>query len=198
MQPRFEKSEKHTGIPYVPAKRQFRENYGYIDLQRNPERVNEVPEIQGEPELREFVMEINHRRSLFRSAGCDTNYGPHAHPVYKYGMSCFVTMVFEIVDWNCNAAAFEGVYEEFCRFLSQVPHPLPEPVEVIFEQQYVTFGEHGGKKALGLTVDVRSWGRDEADARRIWANALRIVQRFFAESRQKHHGSLDNGAVTVS
>ena len=198
MRPRFETSTKHTAIPYVPVKREHRENHGYIDLKRNPERVDDVPEIQSEPELREFIKELNHARSLFRSAGCDTNHGPHDDPIYKYGMSSFVTLVYEIVDWNCNARNFRELYDEFCKFLSHAPEPLPEPVEIVFELQFVTFGEHEGKKAHGLTIDVRAWGRDAANARHIWADALRIVRSFFEETRERFGVNLDRGAVTVS
>lgn len=56
---RIARSEHPIIIPYHPIKRDDGENYGYKSLIKNPELIDEIPEIKDEPYLKDFVLKIN-------------------------------------------------------------------------------------------------------------------------------------------
>lgn len=58
---------KALGIPYGPVKREDGENYGYMSLIKNPEAIDNIPELFGEPEMKAFVAGINSEGGDFES-----------------------------------------------------------------------------------------------------------------------------------
>jgi len=70
---------KIQNIPYKPGKDNDGENYGYKSLLRNPGLIDEIPELEGQPIMKELVSFINREGGTFETirvihwASCDNN-----------------------------------------------------------------------------------------------------------------------------
>ena len=57
------------GVPYLRASEDG-ESSSFVDLKRQPERIDEIPELRSWPELKKLVSEINRPSGIFKTLGC--------------------------------------------------------------------------------------------------------------------------------
>jgi len=110
-------TNQETSIPYTPKEKAgTHQNYGYFDVKRHPELLNRIPELRTSRELRNFVRMMNSPETVFRTIGCD--YGDRASdsPQYTFMYLSFVTIVFDILEWNLQKSNFTGLYTQFEQF----------------------------------------------------------------------------------
>src|SRR4051812_44732150 len=60
-------SVHQTPIPYHAAKREDGENYGYFSLVKNPEFIDQIPELFEENEMKEFIRNLNGQDGIFET-----------------------------------------------------------------------------------------------------------------------------------
>jgi len=193
----MKRTEGHTGVPYQPVQRtEGHDNFGYVDLKREPGKLDSIPELQDSPELKEFLRELNHPRSLFRSVGCEKSMGPCLDPIYKFKRTSFVTVVFEILEWN-HEENFQRLFQEFDGAMRDAKNIIPEFVMIEFEIHNVTFNAHAFK-GFGATIWVDGFGRDEEEAMHHWRIGIAPIQEYFRQSRSMFQRELDKGRKTVS
>jgi hypothetical protein len=196
MQVDLERTNAHTGVPYEPVQRpDGHHNFGYVDLKKEPEKIDSIPELQDAPELKELVRELNDPRSLFRSVGCEKALGPNSHPVYNCKLTSFVIVVFEILDWN-HEENYNRLFQEFNEAMAVPKRMIPDFTSIQFEIHPVTFNAHQ-RRAAGLTIWVNGYGRNEAEAKENWKAGVAVTQEYFKETRLRFQTELDKGAKTV-
>jgi hypothetical protein len=74
----FRLESKGTTVPYPPVKDDIRNNRGYIDLRRNPDRAKQIAEGGTSPALRKLLIEVASPISPIFTLGCDL--GTHIEP----------------------------------------------------------------------------------------------------------------------
>lgn len=88
------------GIPYPANTSDSRENNGYIDLKKEPHRIEQIHELDGWPELRDFVAQLNTPRGFFRTLRTDAWVLENAVTESKYTFESYLTLGFEAVHLN--------------------------------------------------------------------------------------------------
>ncbi len=58
-------------IPYPPLFDKIRQNYGFVDTDGHPERIDEIPEVVWSASLRSLLLDLSSPDSHFISLGCD-------------------------------------------------------------------------------------------------------------------------------
>ena len=58
-------------VPYPPLFDEIRQNYGFVDTDGHPERIDEIPEIVRSASLRSLLLDLASPTSDFISLGCD-------------------------------------------------------------------------------------------------------------------------------
>ena len=92
-------------LPYGPRDHgDGHKNYGYVSLKGDAFAVSRLPEVEGWPELEEFLVTINAAASPIESAGCEKGYFPAEiddKPVVQLGS--YVDVVFTDARLNDRA-----------------------------------------------------------------------------------------------
>lgn len=156
----------------------------YVDLKREPERIREIEEANGLPELRDFLGLINSARSNLQSAKCDTWASTEIHAEeeifeapWKFG---------SYIDLFCTESSSQvsfPAHEEFLKkivdLLKRAPD-LPASAEFLLRRCY--FHEKGDvRDGLYVTFYLFGFGQDENKARRQWAIAMKLARNAFAQ-----------------
>jgi hypothetical protein len=75
--------EEHTvTLPYGTGSATGGRNNGFIDLLTQPERINELHELEGVPELRKLIEELNSPKSEFFTCRMDSGRNWYKDPKY--------------------------------------------------------------------------------------------------------------------
>src|SRR5689334_1617792 len=54
-------------IPYGQSKREDGENFGYRSILTDPEAIDQIPELYGEPRMKEFIRHLHDAAGIFES-----------------------------------------------------------------------------------------------------------------------------------
>lgn len=192
------RSKLHTPIPYDAKGPTVKGHIGcgYVDTKRNPDLIDKIPELKTSPHLRKFVRLLNEPDSLFRTLGCDHYDKPSDSPNFKELHVTYVTVVYEILDWNLTEDSFVGLFDRFSHFAGS-KQQLPKNCGTEFRIGLTTFSSHG---VNGYHVDLITSGyaQTQPEARRCWLDAHRIVEEFFAEQNRRHRKSNWGDLKTIS
>ena len=170
--------EEGFGVPYGKGKHPDSENVGYLDAKKNPAALAKFPELKGWPELEDFVREVNQPESLFRTLRCDVAASDVNHSGFTKKVSSYVTVAFEIVDWNRAQQPYAELYRAFCEFARGYPAPAPTFVE--FELIPTSYREHGINRGWSVDVWSSGLGNTAEEARVHWQAGLRAAKEFLA------------------
>jgi hypothetical protein len=170
----------------------------YFDLKREPERIKEIEEANGLPELRDFLVFINssclrlrngstlekESGSGLQSAKCDAWASTEIHPEeeifevpYKFGS--YVDLFFAGQSPQGSVKAHEEFLKKIVALLKRAPE-LPATAEFLLRRCY--FHEKGDvREGLYVTFYLFGFGQDENKARRQWAIAMKLAGNAFAQ-----------------
>jgi hypothetical protein len=148
----------------------------YFNLREHPELIGEVEEVRRFPELAEFLRHVNAPGGAFETVKCDAWAGMEIEPAeevfgasHKHGSYCDI-----IVRDSLTRLSFPH-HEHLVRRLVELLRKTPEvPAAVEFVVRRCVFTEESSE-GCAVTCFVTGFGNDEAQARRQWAIALKLV-----------------------
>jgi len=150
----------------------------YFDIKRDPNLVDQIPEAQAFPELREFLASANFPSSRLESAKCDAWASTDIHPEEEiFGQPCkfggYVDLVFTDVTARVSLAAHENLLNEWAALLKRAPE-IPASAEFLLRRCYFRIAEKT-RDGFCLTLYLFGYGGTEVKARQQWAIALQLV-----------------------
>ncbi|WP_322104033.1 hypothetical protein [Paraburkholderia sp. J41] len=154
-------------------------NHGYRPVKGDREAIEAIPEIQGYPELADFLITINANDTSIESVGCEKLLEEAIHEQQTIvSVSCYIDVIFSDLPTNddprCHlelaarlAAAMEGC-EQWWTSLELGLQRLR--------------GLSGNLAPWGLLIRVTSAGRTVVEAREMWRHSLRSLERVVART----------------
>lgn len=174
------------GIPYPKSNLPGSKNIGYFDLKRYPSRIEAISELKGWDELKGLVTLVNKTDSIFRSLRCDVAQNRPRTELGEYKISSYVTVAFEILDWNVKEN-YKQLYDEFLLF-ARSRRPVEHSI-VEFELVPTSYNDHS---LTAWSVDIwnSGFGNKSKESRKTWAESLRVVKGFIQDQNQKYSNQL--------
>ena len=167
----FIDNEWGPAIPYPPIDhRDGHQNHGYEELKGNVEAVSLIPEVEGWPELEQFLITINVADSPLESAGCEKHYFPaeiEGKPAANLGS--YIDVIF-------TNAALNDKAENLLLLASHLAQAVKgcEKWWGCVELSLHRFRRvPGAELPWGLMIRVNNHGRTEEEARKFWGETLR-------------------------
>jgi hypothetical protein len=188
--------EQGLGIPYPKGSVAGSTNAGYFDIKKKPEALAGLPELLGWPELEGFLKAINQPDSFFRTLRCEVVASPIKHSGCTRKVTSYVTVAFEILDWNRAQGSYGELYRSFSDYCSGVQAPVKLAIE--FELIPTSYLAHGIGRGWSVDVWVSGLGTSKEAARATWRTGLRIVQDFLTKESALYADQLKQGRATVS
>jgi len=189
--------EDGLGIPYPCRKNSDTNNIGYLDLKARPSDIDLAYELEGWPEFKKLIQEINARDSFFRSLRCDVWFanvrGHETFPILAVG---YITIAFEILEYNCAKNCFNELRNQFLRFAPDVI-TWPE-VTVNFKHIPTSYSEHGINRAWSEDIEIHGFGHSKEEARAAFLKGLAPVKSFLLKESRSYPTQLSRGQKTVS
>lgn len=174
---------KPMGVPYFrdPSDQSSR---SFIDLVKDPDRISEIPELKGWPELEEFVAEVNRPIGMYRTIGTEkASYMENGRHVINGYVGFGFRDLRNVADKHYHYALFDN-FNDF-----EQQNPLPPDVYVSWDLVPTYYGE---AQLDGLSFDI--WVRSVADspenAREKRAKALKLLQEFLAPKSHDSSGRI--------
>ena len=159
----------------------------FVDLKRRPDLLTTIEEANKFPELGDFLRSVNAARSPVQSAKCDvwstTDLSAEEeiyHGTWKF--ASYVDVVFEDGRTQRSLPAHELFVRRLVGLLQRAPE-TPSTAEVLVRRCYFAT-EDGEADGFYCTVYVNGYGTGEADARRNWGVALKLVGNAAAQFSQ--------------
>lgn len=165
-------------IPYPAVRHEDgTQNHGYRPIKGDREAIEMIPEVQGYPDLAEFLVAINASDTQIESVGCEKLLQEEIHEQQTIFMvSCYVDIIFSDLPANEDphshlqlaarlAAAVDGCEQWWTRLelALQRFRALPR-----------------GIAPWGLMVRVLSGGRSLDEAKQMWSHSLQRLARAVA------------------
>jgi hypothetical protein len=163
-------------------------NLFYVDIKRHPGHVDQIEEAQKFHEIKSFLCLVNSSRTSVETAKCDAwSTKELSEEEEVYDASCkfesYVDIVFADSAETLSSPmpskrrfAFSD-HEQFAVKLVELLHRAPDIPSTAEACVRRCFFENGNKVQEGfyLTVYVRGYGGDEAEARENWEVGLKLV-----------------------
>jgi hypothetical protein len=172
-------------VPYGPVDHgNGHQNHGYVRIKNAAEHMGRVPETIGFPELAAFLMIVNSPDSPIESVGCEKGFFPgdiEGGPAVKLG---------SYIDVMFTDAALNDVPENALRLACYLLQAIQgcerwwADVSAVMQRfRFVV----GTAAPWGLMLRVSAYGRDESEARKLWAVTLdRLGRRVQTLPRDFH------------
>jgi hypothetical protein len=179
-----------VGIPYAVG-HDAPDRHEFVDLREHPEAVDELPEAQRWPEIKEFLVTVNGTsREVapgtpvgFFTIGCECAGTEGKFPAsLTYKITSYVQVAFCNRDCAQAEDAYFALIGRFFRAMQTRPKAEPLRVDFSFEQFGFSDDNYSGHC---ICVWVSGFGRDEQSTRVIWADGLKAVAGFLEE--EAHH-----------
>jgi hypothetical protein len=153
-------------VPYPPVRHEGgHQNYGYVRLKDAPELISRIPEAVDFPELARFLATVNSSGSPIESVGCEKAFFPgdiEGGPQVKLGS--YIDVMFTEVALNDSG---EDAIHLACHLLQAVQGCERWWADVSAVLQLFRCGP-----TWGLMLRISAYGRDDAEARKLWGVTL--------------------------
>jgi hypothetical protein len=154
----------------------------YYDLKRHPDLVLQIPEAVRSPELSAFLSRINAPEFPLQSAKCDAWYSQEISAEEEiFGEAgkfvSYVDLVFAGDGQRLSLERHETLAKSLCTLLKHAPE-MASAVELVIRRCYYHPDNNPAESTEGfsITAYVSGFGDDEAEARRRWSIALKLLQ----------------------
>lgn len=163
-------------FPYRSGTTPDSTNIGYIDLKKEPERIAEIHELNGYPELQDFVRCLNAPESIFRTLRSDTVRDSFKPPDYTKSVFSHSTIAYDFLECNQDPAMYQSIYELFLD--SGLGGALPDSVVADFWliPTYYKIHEQPG---WCLDIWLYGYGNSEKESHGGWSAGLRALKTHF-------------------
>lgn len=171
-------SEHELPIPYDPDKGDSSGNNGFIDLVAHPERIDEIHELDGYPELKRLVKFLNSEASKFVSLRVDTIDDYFKNPPFSNSRFSFITISFRNSHPVADREYFVEFYNHFKPFAEK--RQLPDSSLARFYIVPLWIPSTGFK---GHCLDVRlyGFGNSPKEANRAWVDAMLVFEDYLVK-----------------
>jgi hypothetical protein len=167
---------KPMGVPYLRPPSDH--SASYVDLRREPHRINELPELREWPALRDALAKINAEGSMFKTLGCACWFHKVEPPALPIKCVAYVGFCYADVRGNLRP---EPMYELFHCFCERVqPVENSEPV-VRFEVRRTAFYNENNQLGWSLDYFMLGQGIDRNAALVAPTAALSALVNFLGE-----------------
>ena len=188
--------EDGLGIPYPSCKDTETNNIGYLDLKANPSDINLAYELDGWPEFKKLIRQINASDSFFRTLRCDVWFAQvTGHPLFRVMAVGYITVAFEILEYNCSMNCFNELRNRFLRFAPDVIR-WPEVI-IYFKHIPTSYNHHGINRAWSEDIEIHGFGCTEDEARNSFQKGLVPVQTFLLLESTNYPQELNKGRKTL-
>jgi hypothetical protein len=188
--------EDGLGIPYPLSEDSDSRNVGYLDLKVTPSNIDLVYELDDWPEFKGLVRLLNNQESFFRTLRCDVWFANvTGHAVFQKLAVGYLTLAFEILEYNCSKNCFDELRKRFLKF---APQALGWPESTIhFKHIPTSYNNHGLARAWSEDIEIHGFGRVEADARVALLRGLNPVGQFLLQESLSYPEELKKGRTTL-
>jgi hypothetical protein len=189
-------AEDGLGIPYPSCKDSETNNVGYLDLKANPSNIGLAYELDEWPEFKKLIKQINAVDSFFRTLRCDVWF-THVtgHSLFRILAVGYITIAFEILEYNCSTNCFNELRN---RFLRSAPDVIEWPeVTINFKHIPTSYNHHGIKRAWSEDIEIHGFGPTEQEARSAFQKGLVPVQTFLLLESTRYPQELKTGRKTI-
>jgi hypothetical protein len=172
----------------------------YYDLKRQPELLLNVKEAFEDRELGEFLAAINSRNSILESSKCDvwaSNDLSEQEQVFQAGckFASYVDLLFSDDAPRQSFSDHEELAKQVCGLLKRAPE-ISAAAEFVVRRCYFRVrpdNETDHLEGFGITFYLSGYGEDEAEARRRWMIALKVVENALLQLSAAHRRKISAG-----
>lgn len=162
---------------------------GYYNLREQPELLEQLEEARRSPELAEFLRHLNGAGGAFETVKCDAWASTEIEPAeqifggsHKHGSYCDV--IFRERAERRSFARHEALVRRLVELLRKAPE-IPVAAELVVRR--CVFHDEGSD-GCAITCFVTGYGNDEAQARRQWGIALKLVENALGQAGKQSSG----------
>jgi hypothetical protein len=142
-------------------------NFGYVRVKGDPEAVKRIPEVQGYPELQDFLLAVNVPQSPIESVGCEKGFFPSDVEGLTVKLGSYIDVILSEPVLNVP---------ENLLLLASLLLPSVSGCEKWWSNVELSLQPMrflGGVVApWGLMVRVTGYGRSEDEARKWWGETM--------------------------
>lgn len=153
------------------------EDFGYVDLRAEPERVGQLPEVRSYPQMGDLLTAINRTRSGLRSLACSVTGGFDVKVKVFWYHTSTVDVAFVDVAKNRRKRAFRDLIQSY--ETSVVDKCRKAGVSNRHRFERVIFHDEK-RKGYCLRLFTQGFGEDADEAEPLWEATLPELTRFFA------------------
>lgn len=151
----------------------------YVDLRAFPQRIDDIEEAQGFPEMREFLVTTNAPASNLQSAKCDAWFSREITEEESiFGAPCKFASYVDVAFHQAAPQSSFPIHEAFALRLVELLRRAPEmpgSMEIIVRRAHFESTEGAVREGFYFTIYVTGYGDDESEARQACGIALRLV-----------------------
>lgn len=199
-------TERIYDLPYFPEPSIG--IYNYFDLREHPERIDEIPELKDDPDLKSLVSVLNDPAGLFMTHGC---------AVARRRPGCEGSRI-PIPDASANSPCwyssyvtfslwlFDGNKEDRYRTIYEAYTPDADDGSVCFELQPVSFLSEKERRlnakfqhtnGTACLIWASGWGDNFRQSYGRWSRSIQHLSEFFKNFRRPEWRGFAN-EITVS
>jgi hypothetical protein len=161
----YEESAKLLGVPYS---RHDPNSHSYVDLKRDPDLIEELPELYNEPEIRRLVIKLNEPDGYFRSIGCERKYVADDEASGRGRFTSYVGFALDAWPFESKEAA-QSIASTFNDYAKQFE--WSDNVQMIIEIQPTVFYD-SNQSGWSLDFWACGFGHNEEESRSAWSVAM--------------------------
>jgi hypothetical protein len=172
-------------MPWVAADDVLR----YYDLKRDPSALSQIEEATRLGDLRDFLAAVNSQACMLESAKCDAWSTTELNPdedifdvPWKFGS--YVDLLFTDKSARFSFGQHEALLKQLTGLLKTVPE-IPASAEFLLRRCFYRESETT-RDGYYLTFYMFGYGEDEAQARKQWGIALKLVAAAIAQLSSRH------------
>jgi hypothetical protein len=171
-------------VPWTAADGSLR----YCDLRTHPELIEQIEEARRFPELGEFLRSINAASGGFATVKCDAWASTEIEAAEEiFGASHKIESYCDVIlrdqEDQCSFAQHERMVQRLVALLKKAPE-IPAAIEFVV-RQCLFHGVGETRDGCAITCFAFGYGHDEAQARRQWAIALKLVENALGQAARK-------------
>jgi hypothetical protein len=144
-------------------------NYGYIRLKGHLELIDQVPEVRGWPELRDFLQAVNADGSPIESLGCEKSYFAVQAGEATIMLGSYIDVAFTDVSLNDDAKNHLRLAATLAESIAGCEQWWASVHFCLQRLRHLA----GADTRIGLMLHVANYGKSEERSRKYWGETLR-------------------------
>lgn len=171
---------KPLGIPYM-REESDKSSYGFIDLRKEPEKINLIPEVTDWPDVKQTVIKLNDPKGLFKTLGCAEFQYENCDRPY---LVTYVGFCFENAEFRLDKFNYYELFHRLTEFVNG--KAFPDELTIKMELRRTAFYEEKEENIAGWSMDyfLLGVGTTKNERRRIPNFGYKLLCDFMAIQNQ--------------